>query len=83
MILPAVLKADGIKYDVRVNMLPVNVSCDYTLIFSKRLFRKLNGSLVSKLGSNFIFALEALHQMIVQPTAILVVEIFGCVEFFI
>ena len=73
VILLPVLEADRIDYQMRMNMLSVNVSCDYTLILPEGFLCKLYCYLVGKLGFDLISAGETLHQMIVQTTVGLVV----------
>ena len=60
-----------------MNVLTVNMSCHYTLILSEGFLRKLHCNFVCEFRGNLISAGEALHQMIVQTTVMLVVKILG------
>ena len=77
MILLPILEADRIDYQMRMNMLSVNVSCDYTLILPEGFFCKLHCNFVRKFRLNIIPTRKALHQMIVQSTVRLVIQVLG------
>ena len=77
MILLPILEADRIDYKMRMNVLSVNMSCDYNFIFVERFLCKLNSNLVGKFRVYFVSAGEALHQMIVKPPVVFVIEILG------
>ena len=81
MILLPILEADRIDYQMRMNVLPVNMSCHYNFIFVEGFLRKLYGNFVSELRLNFVSAGEALHQMIVQSTVRFMVQVLGCGHF--
>ena len=61
MILLSVLEADRVHHQVAVDMLTVDMSCDYNFIFPEGFLCELYCNLVSKLRFNFISAWEALH----------------------
>ena len=67
MVLLPVLEADRIDDQMRMNVLPVNMSCHYNFIFVERFLRKLHCNLVCKLRFNLIPTRKTLHQMIIQP----------------
>ena len=77
MVLLSVLEADGVHHQVAVDMLSVNMSCDYTLILPEGFLCKLHCYLVCELRLNFISAGEALHLMIVEPSVSFVVQILS------
>ena len=81
MILLSVLETDRVHHQVAVDMLSVNVSCNYALILPEGFLCKLHRYLVCEFRLNFVTAGEALHQMIVQPPVRLVVEILSCSHF--
>ena len=81
VILLPVLEADRVHHQMAVDMLSVNMGCDYNFIFVERFLRKLHSNLVCKLGFNFISAREALYQMIVQTTVRFMVQVLGRCHF--
>ena len=80
MVLLPVLEADRVHHQVAVDMLSVNVSCYYNFIFVEGFLCKLHCNFVCEFRGNLISAGEALHQMIVQTTVMLVVKILGRVH---
>lgn len=77
MILLPVLKADRVQHQVTVNMLSVNMSCDYNFVSVEGFLRKLHRYLVCEFGLDFISAGEALHQMIVEPSVVFVEQVLS------
>ena len=61
MVLLSVLEADRVHHQVAVDMLPVDMSCDYNFIFVERFLRKLHSNLVCEFGLDFISTRKALH----------------------
>ena len=61
MVLLAVIEADRVEHKVTVNMLPVDMSSDYDLVFAECFLRKLDCDFMGELGFDFIAAREALH----------------------
>ena len=81
MILLSVLKADRVQHQVAVDMLSVNVSCDYDFILPEGFLSKLHCYLVCELRLNFVTTGEALHQMIVEPSVVFVEQVLSCGHF--
>lgn len=73
MILLSVIETDRVQNQVAVDMLTVNMSCNYTLILSEGFLSKLHCYLVCELRLNLIPTRKALHQMIVEPSVVLVI----------
>ncbi len=73
MILLPILEAYRVQHQVAVDMLSVNVSCDYNFVFVERFLRELHCNFVCKFRLNLISARKALHQMIVEPSVVFVV----------
>ena len=68
---------------MRMDMLPVDVCCHHTLVFSEGFLRKLHRNPMCKFGWSTITFWKTLHQMIVHPTTVLVIRIFGCEHFYV
>ena len=81
MVLLSVLEADRIDYQMGMNVLSVNVSCDNDLVIVEGFLCKLHRYLVCEFGLDFISARKALHQMIVEPSVRLVIQVLGCSHF--
>lgn len=73
MVLLPVFEADRVHHQVTVDMLTVNMSSDYNFIFVEDFLCKFNRYLVCKFRLDFVSAREALHQMIVEPSVVLVI----------
>ena len=61
VILLSVLEADRIDYQMRMNVLPVNMSCHYNFIIVERFLCELYCNFVCKLRLDLISARKALH----------------------
>jgi hypothetical protein len=81
MILLSVLEAYRVQHQVAVDMLSINVSCNYTLILPEGFLCELHRYLVCEFGLDFVAAGETLHQMIVEPSVRLVIQVLGCGHF--
>ena len=77
MILLSVLEADRVQHQMAVDMLTVDMSCDYNFILSEGFIRELYCNLVSKFRLDIVSARKALHQMIVQTTVIFMVQVLS------
>ena len=73
MILLSVLEAYRVQHQVAVDMLSVNMGCDYNFIFPEGFLCELHRYLVCEFRLDFISTRKALHQMIVQPSVVFVV----------
>ena len=83
MILSAVLETDGVEHNVRVDMLTINMCCHHAFVFPECFFCKFNCNLMCKLRWSVIAFRKTLHQMIIHPTAVLVVSILRCKHFIV
>jgi len=83
MIFSSAVSIHGIKNNVRVNMLCINVSSNNTFKSAERFLRKLNSNSVSELRLNFISAWVRLYEMIVLDTSCFSVHLTGVFELLI